>query len=79
MKGVFLLDNSVKDISSEKIELARSLVSMVAIQKMNTVSTRGEDAGWDIDYGWLDEVVIIPDPDWDAGNDQWLEDTRPEK
>lgn len=77
MKGVFLLDNSVKDISSEKIELARSLVSMVAIQKMNTVSTRGEDAGWDIDYGWLDEVVIIPDPDWDAGNDQWLEDTRP--
>ena len=51
MKGVFLLDNSVKDISSEKIELARSLVSMVAIQKMNTVSTRGEDAGWDIDYG----------------------------
>lgn len=44
---------------------------------MNTVSTRGEDAGWDIDYGWLDEVVIIPDPDWDAGNDQWLEDTRP--
>ena len=37
----------------------------------------GKDAGWDIDYGWLDEVVIIPDPDWDAGNDQWLEDTRP--
>lgn len=76
-RGVFLLDKLSNDKYSERYKLACGLASMVALQKRNIVSTRGEYAGWDIDYGWLDEVIITPEPEWNAGNEEWLQESRP--
>lgn len=82
-KGVFLLDNSTKEKIKERYKLADFQVSSLAFLKKKKVSTRsmGEDDGWDLDGGWIDDVIIMPDNDddldWDTGNDEWMEDTRP--
>lgn len=89
-QGVFLLNSSDKDDLVKKSEQARMLVSSIAIHRKNAILTRGEsdynyndnfDYDAIYDGGWIGEVVITPEPDyngmWEAENDKWLEDTRP--
>lgn len=82
-KGVFLLGATGKADLAEKYELARLLVSTITLQKGRSALTRGED-NYDPTYdgGWIDEVIITPEPDYDFSqenidNEKWLEETRP--
>lgn len=35
------------------------------------------DSGWDINGGSLGEIIITPEEEWNSGNEEWMEETRP--
>lgn len=85
VNGVFLLDTKNHEELNSKIETAKELLCMLSLQKRKKILSRGEsDYGYDIDGGWLDEVIITPEEPWDGvgadgmTNEEWLENTRPD-
>lgn len=81
VKGVFLLDTENLSEYRKRIDEMNELLSVFSLQKRQKLSTRSE---YDIDGGWLDEVVITPEEPWDGTgedgmtNEEWLESTRPD-
>lgn len=81
--GVFLLDATSETEFKIKYEFAKMLVSTIAVQKKNSLLTRGED-NYDYTYdgGWFDEVIVTPEPDysdWGANDmEDWLNSSRPD-
>lgn len=85
VNGVFLLDTKNHEELNSKIETAKEQLCMLSLQKKKRVLSRREyDYGYDIDGGWLDEVIITPDEPWDGTgadgmtNEEWAESTRPD-
>lgn len=85
VNGVFLLDAKNHEELNSKIETAKELLCMLSLQKRKKILSRGEsDYGYEIDGGWLDEVIITPEEPWDGTgadgmtNEEWLENTRPD-
>lgn len=81
VEGTFLFSPETRNVQSNKAELARALTSSVIVQRRKVTVTRSEDFSWDIDGGWLDEVVITPDDgddDMEKWLEQWRKETRPE-
>lgn len=81
VEGTFLFSPETRNVQSNKAELARALTSSVIVQRRKVTVTRSEDSNWDIDGGWLDEVVITPDDgddDMEKWLEQWRKETRPE-
>ena len=81
VKEVFLLDAKNDLDFREKIEKAQKQFYMLSLQKKKRILSRGE---YDIDGGWLDEVVVTPDNPWDdVGADgltmeEWLDQAFPD-
>ena len=79
--GVSLLDIKGYDDCKIKTCKLKDVLSSISFQKRKKLITRGE---YDIDGGWLDEVVITPDEPWDGTgadgmtNEEWLDSTRPD-
>lgn len=85
VNGVFLLDAKNHEELNIKIETAKEQLCMLSLQKRKKVLSRGEgDYGYEIDGGWLDEVIITPEEPWDGTgadgmtNEEWAEGTRPD-
>lgn len=85
VNGIFLLDAKEQEELNSKIETAKEQIYMLSLQKKKKILSRGEsDYGYDIDGGWLDEVIITPEEPWDGvgadgmTNEEWLENTRPD-
>lgn len=85
VNGVFLLDAKNHEELNIKIETAKEQLCMLSLQKRKKVLSRGEgDYGYEIDGGWLDEVIITPEEPWDGvgadgmTNEEWLENTCPD-
>ena len=96
-EGVFLLNGTDRSVSDAKADYARSLVSSLRILRGKRPLSRGEyDGDYYVDYtyddtydeiysgGWLDEIVVTPDPIWDGvgadglTNDEWMSSTTPD-
>ena len=96
-EGVFLLNGTDRSVSDAKADYARSLVSSLQILRGKRPLSRGEyDGDYYVDYtyddtyneiysgGWLDEIVVTPDPIWDGvgadglTNDEWMSSTTPD-
>ena len=77
-RGVFLLDATNSDEYRERVGEIRRLLSSLTLVRRHAIATRGE---YDIDGGWIDEVVVTPDtPPDDTGadgmtNDEWADNT----
>ena len=85
VNGIFLLDSKDQEELNSKIETAKEQIYMLSLQKKKKILSRGEsDYGYDIDGGWLDEVIITPEEPWDGTgadgmtNEEWAEGTRPD-
>lgn len=80
-RGVFLLDAANSDEYRERVEEIRRLLSSLTLVRRHAIATRGE---YDIDGGWIDEVVVTPEtPPDDTGadgmtNDEWADNTWPD-
>ena len=85
VNGVFLLDAKDDETLNNKIKTAKEQIYMLSLQKKKKILSRGEsDYGYDIDGGWLGEVIITPEEPWEwvgadgMTNEEWLEKTRPD-
>lgn len=85
VNGIFLLDAKEQEELNSKIETAKEQIYMLSLQKKKKILSRGvSDYGYDIDGGWLDEVIITPEEPWEwvgadgMTNEEWLEKTRPD-
>lgn len=78
LDGVFLKGNQSE--RERKMNKARTMLQDIRLKSRPKVSTRsfGEDCGnGDFWGGELDEVMITPEPNWETGNEEWMEETRP--
>lgn len=79
--GVSLFNIKGYNDYKNRIHKLKDVLSHISFQKKKRLLTRGE---YDIDAGWLDEVVITPDEPWDGTgadgmtNEEWLDSTRPD-